>query len=90
MLGLEQNRRPKTHLIDVSSTGGGDDKVNCSTLVILIDEKTNLYSFKTIVTVCIRSGMKHIIWFISDFSFESNETEISYRRLAMAYITWIM
>ena len=48
MLGLKQNRGPKTHPVDVSSTGGGDDKVNCSTLVILIDEKTNLYSFKTI------------------------------------------
>ena len=27
MLGLEQNRSPKTHPVDVSSTGGGDDKV---------------------------------------------------------------
>ena len=88
MLGLKQNRGPKTHPVDVSSTGGGDDKVNRSILVRLIDEKSNLYSFKIIVTVCIRIGMMHIIWVISDFSFESYETEISYRRLAMAFITW--
>ena len=88
MLGLEQNIRPKTHPVDVSSTGGGDDKVNRSTLVKLSDEKSNLFSSKTIATVRIRIGMMHIIWVISDFSFESYETKISYRRLAMAFITW--
>ena len=83
MLGLEQNRSPKTHPVDVSSTGGGDVKVNRSTLVILIDEKTNRYSFKNIVTVYIRC-----LWTIKyghDWSIFK-----SYRRLTMAYNTWIM